>query len=231
MIPALVAAVTAAAQLYSDYQEREADKASKEAGRTFLNSQSKLSDRDYDKILGDIKSYYAKRGSLGTEQDVADYKAAMAGYDPESFVYNAGPFGYSKTRDDFVNPNYDRIIKDTTDQVQHSAAGAGLGRGSGAAESIADAVVKKNEQLYKDAQEMYESDRNFEYQKWADYNKYMQEMLNQKRAATDTKLAMQGDLAKDYYSVMDARQADLLKAQQDKMGMATAYTMAMSNIY
>lgn len=59
----------------------------------------------------------------------------------------------------------------------------------------------------------------------------MQEALNQKRAATETKLTMQGNLAQDYYNVMDSAQADKLKAQQDKLATGATYSTAMAGLY
>ena len=72
---------------------------------------------------------------------------------------------------------------------------------------------------------------SFEYQKYNDYAKQMQEALNQKRAATETKLTMQGNLAQDYYNVMDSAQADKLKAQQDKIATGASYSTAMAGLY
>jgi hypothetical protein len=139
-------------------------------------------------------------------------------------------FGYNKTADSFINPYYDQIIGDTAATVQHTAAGAGLGRGSGAAQAIADAVVKKNEELYNDAYNRFTDDRQFEYNKYADYIANKQRQLSELRAATDTKLSMQGNLANDYYSVMDAKQSDLLKAQQDRQGTMSTYAQAMMGV-
>jgi hypothetical protein len=184
--------------------------------------------------MQDIDSYYKNRGSLGTAADAADYKAAIGAYDPNSFVLDMNDvknqFGYDKTADSFINPYYDQIIGDTAATVQHTAAGAGLGRGSGAATSIADAVVKKNEELYNDAYNRFKDDRQFEYNKYADYIANRQNQLNQLRAATDTKLSMQGNLANDYFSVMDAAQSDRLKAQQDRQGTMATYAQAMMGV-
>ena len=59
----------------------------------------------------------------------------------------------------------------------------------------------------------------------------MQDALNAKRSALENKIAMSGNLASDYYNVMDARQADILKARQDKMSADTAYANAMAGLY
>ena len=59
----------------------------------------------------------------------------------------------------------------------------------------------------------------------------MQDALNTKRAGLENKISMTGNLATDYFNVMDARQADELKARQDKMSADTAYANAMAGLY
>ena len=230
-IPAIIGGAVALGQLgaglYNDYKERE----SKSKGRDYTRRAKADAAAQYGQMMGDIEGYYDQRGSLGTEADANAYRAAISGYDPNSFVYNRGQFGYNKTRDDFLNANYDRIIGDTAAAVQHTAAGAGLGRGSGAATSIADAVVRKNEELYNDAQRAYEADRDFAYRNYSDYATAMQDALNQKRAATESKIALQGNLAQDYYNTMDNRQSDLLKLQQDRMATLSGYDAAIAGLY
>ena len=230
-IPAIIGGAVALGQLgaglYNDYKERE----SKSKGRDYTRRAKADAAAQYGQMMGDIEGYYDQRGSLGTEADANAYRAAISGYDPNSFVYNRGQFGYNKTRDDFLNANYDRIIGDTAQTVQHTAAGAGLGRGSGAATAISDAVVRKNEELYNDAQRAYEADRDFAYKNYSDYATAMQDALNQKRAATESKIAFQGNLAQDYYNTMDNRQSDLLKLQQDRMATLSGYDAAIAGLY
>lgn len=231
MLPAIIGGAVAlgnmGAGIYNDYKERE----SKKDARDYTRRSKADAASQYDQMMGDMENFYTQRGSLGTQADANAYRAAIGGYDPNSFVYNRGQFEYGKTRDDFINPNYDRIIGDTAATVQHTAAGAGLGRGTGAATSIADAVVRKNEELYNDAQRAYEADRDFAYRNYSDYATAMQDALNQKRAATESKIALQGNLAQDYYNTMDNRQADLLKLQQDRMAALSGYDAAIAGLY
>lgn len=230
-IPALIGAGVAAANLISNYMNSDAERESRAEGRQWLSGQQASANSQYDQMLRDIDAYYKRRGSLGTAQDVNSYKDAIAGYSPDEFVYTPEGFSYNKNRNDFITPYYDQIIGDMTAQVQHSAAGAGLGRGSGAAQAIAQAVAEKDNELFKEAQQEYKDDRNFEYQKYADYAQTMQRALDAKRAATDTKIALQGNLAQDYYGAMDAAQADRIRAQQDKIATGTTYSTAMAGLY
>lgn len=233
MVPAIIAGAVAAGTIASNLYNSSKDREAREAARSALADQQGASRYDYNQILGEIESYYKNRGSLGSAQDVKDYKAAIAGYDPNSFVYNRGKFEdeYNKTASDFINPLRDKIVANEIAGVQHSAAGAGLGRGSGAAEAIAQAVADKDEELYRLAQEDYRDDRNFAYQKYSDYANAMQQKLDTLRAATDTKMTLQGNLAQDYYNVMDSQMSDKLKLKQDKIATDATYAQAMAGLY
>lgn len=233
MVPAIIAGAVAAGTIASNLYNSSKDREAREAARKQLATDQSLANQDYKDILDSINTYYYKdRGSLGTAQDVKDYKAAMAAYDPNSFVYNRGKFEneYNKTASDFINPLRDKIIANEIAGVQHSAAGAGLGRGSGAAEAIAQAVADKDEELYRLAQEDYRDDRDFAYRKYSDYANAMQQKLDTLRAATDTKMTLQGNLAQDYYNVMDSAQADRLKLNQDKIATNASYAQAMAGL-
>lgn len=230
MIPALIAGGIAAASLISNMYNSNEDRKSREKATNKLNEQQIATDNEYAQMLRDIDSYYNGRGSMGTAQDVTRYKDAIAGYDPNQFVYDRGEFDYNKTANDFITPLRDKIVANEVAGVQHSAAGAGLGRGSGAAEAIAQAVADKDLELYKTAQEDYRDDRDFAYKKYADYAQTMQRALDAKRAATDTKIALQGNLANDYYATMDAAQADRLKARQDRIATDATYAQAMAGL-
>lgn len=233
MVPAIIAGAVAAGTIASNLYNSSKDRESREDARRRLAGQQGASAYDYNQIMNDIESYYKERGSLGTKNDVDAYRAAIAGYDPNSFVYNRGSFDdeYNKTASDFINPLRDKIVENEIAGVQHSAAGAGLGRGSGAAEAIAQAVADKDEEMYRLAQEDYRDDRNFAYQKYNDYVNAMQNKLDTLRAATDTKMTLQGNLAQDYYGVMDSAMADKLKTRQDKIATDASYAQAMAGLY
>jgi len=236
MIPALIAGAaalgTAAATYYGNKYAADKASASRAAAAEEIKKMKTDAGSYYDQMDRDIANYYANRGGLGTATDARNYRDAINRYNASDYVYDidSNPFAYNKTADDFVNPYMDKIIGDTAATIQHTAAGAGLGRGSGAATAIADAVAKKNEELYNDAYQRFTDDRQFAYNKYADYIANKQNQLNQLRAATDTKLSLQGNLAADYYNVMDAAQADKIKAMQDRQGTLSTYAQAMMGV-
>ena len=209
--------------------EREMEARKKAADR--LLQQQQATNSQYNGLIGQISDYYANRGSLGTMNDVNAYKAAIAGYNPEDYAAVDPGFEYTKTAEDFVNPYYAQIIGQTRDQLQHTAAGAGLGRGTGVAMNIAQGVASKSDELYNTAIDQYNKDRSFEYQKYADAIRNNQNRLNALRSANEAKIGMQGNLAQDYYGTQDARQADIMRAQQDRLNSQVGYASAIAGLY
>lgn len=225
---------------YSNYKSQEAEREAREKAANELKSQGAITDAQYNQLINQINEYYNTRGSLGTQQDVNAYKQAIAGYNPEDYVpdytkiANAdvnGNFTYGKSVEDFTNPYYAQIIGQTRDALQHSAAGAGLGRGTGAALGIAQGVASKSDELYNTALNQYNQDRQFEYQKYADAIRNNQNRLNTLNTAQQYKIGLQGNLASDYYNTQDARMSDVMKAQQDRLNAQTSYASAISGLY
>ena len=236
----VVAAMAAgtAAQLYSSYKQSEAQKEAAEkeyqsrmAAIAALREQGKLTEDEYDALANQIQEYYTNRGSLGTKDNVNEYKAAIEGYNPDDYVYDFDEFNYDKTKEDFLNPYYNKIMSDTAGQVQHSAAGAGIGRGTGAALNIAKATTEKSDELYKTALQEYNQDRSQAYKEYADAITRNQERLNALREGNQYKIGLEGDLAKDYYNTQDQAMGDQLKVQQDKLAAKQAYSNAIAGLY
>ena len=176
-----------------------------------------------DEVDSLLAEYYNNPDNfLGTQADVDAYRKSIAKYDPSNFVGDYEAFKYTdengkeKTVDDFLNPYYDRIISDTSKQISHSAAGAGVGRGTGAANAIAKGVAEKEDQLYNTALNAYNTDRSQSYTEWAGNIDKMQARLNALKSATDTKLNMQGNLANDYTAQRQNAMADEIAAKQNR---------------
>ena len=238
MIPLIAAGIGAAATLggaaiqsYYSNKASEAELAAKKEAAQQMLQNGAITQSEYNHLYDQINNYYKQRGSLGSAQDVNAYKQAIANYNPEDYAADVGDFTYDKTKEDFINPYYSRIIGDTTNSIQHSAAGAGLGRGTGAALNIAKGVSEKSDELYRTAMQDYTQDRNFAYQQYQDRISNNQARLNALNSATQYKMGLQGNLASDYYNTMDARQSDLVKAQQDKLNSKAAYDTAIAGLY
>lgn len=231
--PVAAAAIMAGASLLGNALNSAAEQESKENGRAYLSGAQSRANSDYLSIINQINDYYNNNriGAMGTSQDVSDYANAIRGYNADDYVFMPGQFEWDKERKDYLTPYYDQIINDTASKVQQTAAGAGVGRGSGAAAAIAKAVAEKSNELYKEANQEYKDDRNFAYNQYNDYIQNMQNALAQKRAAMDTKVSLQGNLASDYLNTMDAQQSDILKARQDAIATNSSYANAMASLY
>lgn len=249
MVPAIAAGVAAGAQLLgswlgskSEKEAREYEAQLREQARQDLQAQASRTDQDYLGLRNDISRYYKNRGSLGQRSDIQSYRDAIAGYDPTAFIdgYDSATGQikersfddeYDKTREDFLNPYYSAIIGDTANQIQHTAAGAGLGRGTGAALNIAKGVAEKSDELNRTANEEFNQDRNFVYQKYQDALKNNQAKLDALRTGTENKINMTGNLASDYLGTQDASMQSQLQAEQDRMNARVGYASAISGLY
>lgn len=227
-------AASTGAQLLGNYWQSEAAKdatdkelAARREAAEYLKQQGQLTDAEYNDIVKQIDNYYAQRGSLGTQQDANEYKAAIQGYKPEDFVYDFKDFEYDKTKEDFLNPYYNQIISDAAQKAQGSAAGAGMGRSTWAAQNIARAVAQKEDELYKTALSEYNTDRSQAYKEYSDAITRNQAQLNALREGTQYKMGLQGNLAQDYFNTQDQAMSDKLKAEQDRLAAKQTYAQAI----
>lgn len=223
--------ISSGIQSHTANKAAEADREARKKAAEKLRQQGQITDIEYNKVINDINEYYNQRGSLGSKEDVNKFKSDITGYNPEDYVYDFDDFKYDKTKEDFLNPYYSRIIGDTADSIQHTAAGAGLGRGTGAALNIAKGTAEKSDELYKTAMSEFNADREFEYQKYADAIKNNQSRLDAIREGQQYKIGLEGDLAQDYYNTQDAAMSDKLKAQQDRLAAQQNYAHAIAGLY
>ena len=240
MLPLIGAGIMAGATLgssilnnYYNSKAQERELAAKKKAADDLKREGQITDQEYQDIIGQIESYYANRQGIGQADDISKYRQAIEGYstgEDEMAGLNTD-FAYDKTQEDFVNPYYSRIIGDTANQIQHTAAGAGIGRGTGAALNIAKGTAEKSNELYKEANDMYESDRTFAYKKFQDAIDNQLKKLNYIRQGQQYQIGNLGNLAKDYTNTQDQAMSDQLKAQQDRMNARVNYASAMAGLY
>lgn len=236
-----IAAAMAAGALSTMYAADKQSEATKEAtekerearlaGQAALREQSKSTQEDYENTISDINDFYNHRKGLGIQNDITDYRTSIEGYNPEDYIYDFSDFKYDKTKEDFLNPYYNQIISDAAQKAQGSAAGAGMGRSTFAAQNIARAVAQKEDELYKTALNEYNTDRSQAYKEYADAITRNQERLNALREGTQYKMGIQGDLAKDYINTQDQRQADIMKANQDKLQAQREFDLSIVGMY
>jgi hypothetical protein len=243
MLPLIGAGIMAGATIgssllnnYYNSKAQDRELAAKKEAADELKRQGQITDQEYRDIIGQIESYYANRQGIGQTDDISKYRQAIEGYstgEDEMAGLNTDfdKTGYNKTQEDFVNPYYSRIIGDTANQIQHTAAGAGIGRGTGAALNIAKGTAEKSNELYREANDMYESDRNFAYKKFQDAIDNQLKKLNYIRQGQQYQIGNLGNLAKDYTNIQDQAMSDQLQAQQDRMNARVNYASAMAGLY
>lgn len=218
-------------------QATEAERQARLAAQAALREQAKSTvgeNGEYEALMKDINDYYNEnRKGLGKSTDVDDYRTSITGYNPNNYVYDFDEFKnhYNKTKEDYLNPYYNQIIGDAAMKAQGSAAGAGMGRSTFAAQNIARAVAQKEDELYKTALNEYNTDRSQAYKEYADAIVRNQEKLNALREGNQYKMGLQGNLAKDYISTQDAQQSDLMNLKQDKLNAKQQYDLAITGLY
>ena len=239
MAPVIAAAIIGAGaslassgiSAYSNYKAQQAELEARKDAAKELKARGQLTDAEYNSVINSINQYYNTRGSIGTQDDVNEYKQAIANYNPEDYAAVDPGFNWTGTKEDYLNPYYGKIIGDTANSIQHTAAGAGLGRGTGAALNIAKGVSEKSDELYRTAMQDYQNERDFQYKKYQDAIRNNQNYLSALREGNEYKIGLQGNLAQDYFNTQDSRMSDVLKAQQDKLNAQQTYANAIAGLY
>lgn len=173
-----------------------------------------------------FNQYYKDNQSVGTQQDVEQYQDLVHDYDPNEFVYDFKDFENDYDVNDYYAPNKQAIIDKTSDQLQHTAAGAGIGRGTGAANQIATGVAEKNESLYRDALNAMNQDRQFAYQIWNSNIQNQQNRLNQLKNVRDTQISMYGNLANDFQDWNAQKLQQQMQLEQNKANQNMQLSLA-----
>ena len=230
-ISSLADLIGSGVQAYYEDKAREQERKDRERALRQLEQQGVITQQQYGDMLKDVEAYYKSRPTLGQASDIDAYRKAISSYNPQDYAYTPEEFSFDKTQEDYLNPYYAQIIGQTRDQLQHTAAGAGLGRGTGAALNIAQGVASKSDELYNTAMNQYQNERDFAYKKYADAIAANQNRLNQLRQATENKIAYQGNLAQDYTNTKDQYMSDILGIRQDAMGARQAYDTAALGLY
>lgn len=179
----------------------------------------------YDKILSEYQAFYKKYQPAGKMEDAELAADAIRNWDSSKYDWTAQydkngdgvisadeyDFDYDKTVDSFMNPYADEILKRTGKIARESAGGALLGRSTGATDAMTRAMMKEEDELYNTALKAYESDRDFAYRKWSDYNTAMEQRLKNLMTADQWQIGQMQQLGQDALNW----QAQGFQAQQD----------------
>lgn len=155
-----------------------AEEKDKDRRREILDKLSQDLDISYNEIEQAFGDFYRNYQPGGTKQDAIDAASKIRKFDkvfgnrletyklnnPENLKLN-----YDKTVKDFIDPYMGNVIDASNAKVQHSAAGAGLGRSTGAAKAIAENTAKEYDRLYNTALSQYNTDRSQAYNEFQGY--------------------------------------------------------------
>lgn len=216
-------AIGLAAGLFGEYEAASTESEKREV----LKKASLQLNASTNELQSRLNQWYKENQSIGTKEDVDTYGNLVHGYDPNEFVYDYEDFEDDKYDvNDYYAPNRAALIEKTGDAVQARAAGAGIGRGTGAANQIATAVADKNEDLYRDALAAMNQDRQFAYNLWNAKIQQGQNRLSQLKSAKDTQLQLYGGLAEDFQNWNNSKLQSQIDLDQQRMNNQLSLTLA-----
>ena len=171
---------------------------------------------DYDTLEGMLSDYDQSRIRLADENTVKDLKQLMSSYEPQ--VYDFGKFedSYTKTIDDFLNPEADKIANLAGLKTQADLASRGAAKGTGGLAGIGYSRWEAAEQLYKDAQQAMKDDRAQAYTEYGDYIDRMQKKLDTLNQGKLNKIDMLSGAVTNEQGAQSDYMADLVALMSDK---------------
>jgi len=215
--------IGAVASVYNADQERKAAKEARDEKIKAIKEATESAGNTYDKMTRTLSDYDRKRIRLADDEMVKELKKLMGDYSPE--VYDFGKFGdeYTKTVDDFLNPEAEKIAELAGLKTQADLAARGAAKGTGALAGIGYSRWDAAEQLYKDAQQALKDDRAQAYTEYSDYIDNMQKKLdtlnqgakdriNILSGAVQNEQTAQGDYISDLINLMGDRASTNINA-------------------
>ncbi len=171
---------------------------------------------DYDTLEGMLSDYDQSRIRLADENTVKDLKQLMASYEPQ--VYDFGKFedSYTKTIDDFLNPEAEKIANLAGLKTQADLASRGAAKGTGGLAGLGYSRWQAAEQLYKDAQQAMKDDRAQAYTEYGDYIDRMQKKLDTLNQGKINKINMLSGAVTNEQTAQSDYMADLVALMSDK---------------
>lgn len=161
---------------WMNQQAREDEKRQREAKKRAVQSAIAQGNVTFDQIQGILNDYNEGRIRLADNDTVNELRTLMKDYQPQTYDFDK--FTYDKSVNDFVDPNAQKIAELAGLETQASQAGQGAAGGTGAMAGMGYNRWKAAEQLYKDAQQQYNTDRSQAYQEYGDYIDRMQKKLD-----------------------------------------------------
>lgn len=213
--------VNAAVSAINAAEERDEARRARDARARAVEQGRQMAMHDYDTLEHKLNEYNDSRIRLADDGMVNDLKTMMAGYEPE--VYDFDKFDYTKSIDDFMNPEAEKIANLAGLKTQADLASRGAAKGTGGLAGIGYSRWDAANQLYRDAQNAMQNDRSQAYREYGDYIDRMQEKLNTLNkgkldkinllsGAVQNEQTQQGDYMADLMSLMSDRASTNINA-------------------
>lgn len=172
-----------------------------------LDQLQQMTDLSYNEIEQAFTEFYKNYEPGGTQQDAIEAAQKIRNFD-DTFAKRLEKYGlddpenlkfeYNKDVTDFLNPYMGNVINASNASVQHSAAGAGLGRSTGAAKAISENTAKEYDKLYNTALSAYNADRSQAYTEFQGYLDNANKQLNMLTSNDQWGITQQKQLGQDY---------------------------------
>lgn len=161
---------------WMNQQARDDERRQQEAKQRAVQNAAAQANVTFEQMQDILNSYNQDRMKLADDSMVQQYKDLISNYQPQ--VYDFDKFSYDKSVEDFINPEAEKIAQLAGLETQAQMAGQGNAKGSGGLANMGYSRWKAAEDLYKDAQAQYNTDRSQAYKEYGDYISNMQNKLN-----------------------------------------------------
>ena len=208
--------VNAAVNAINAAEERDEARRARQDRARAVEQGRQMAMHDYDTLEGLLSDYDQSRIRLADDNTVKDLKQLMSSYDPQ--VYDFGKFedSYTKTIDDFLNPEADKIANLAGLKTQADLASRGAAKGTGGLAGLGYSRWQAAEQLYKDAQQAMKDDRAQAYTEYGDYIDRMQKKLDTLNQGKLNKINMLSGAVTNEQTAQSDYMADLVALMSDK---------------
>jgi len=214
--------LNAGVSAWNAYEEREAEEKARREKRAAVEKAAREAGATYDQIAQILRDYDQGRIRLTTEASetedplVRQYKELISTYKPQTYDFGEFAPTYTKTVEDFLNPEAEKIANLAGLETQAQLAGQGAAKGTGALAGMGYSRWKAAEDLYKDAQEQLRLDRSQAYTEYGDYIDRMQKKLDTLNKGQLDRASLLGGAVQSEQTAQSDYISDLVGMMQDK---------------
>lgn len=191
--------------------------------------------QSYDRIEKMFEDFYKNYKPGGTQADAEAAAQKIRDWDenvekrfaewglssPDDYK-----FTYDKSVEDFLNPYMGKVIDASNAKVTASAAGAGLGRSTGAAKAIAQNTAEEYDKLYNTALGQYSTDRSQSYNEWQAYLNQVNKRLDTMLESDKWSIEQQKALGDDFLNWSAQQLENKANLQKDRVNTQTQIALA-----